>query len=115
MPYLKSFENFSKIRHSQAFHFSGLSDSCEGISKINKKELSEKLAEILDNVNFLHPFREGNGRAQREFIRSLALEKKLKLNLNPPDNPDVYNRYMEGTINSDVKILTKLIFDLIKE
>jgi cell filamentation protein len=30
-------------------------------------------------MNFLHPFREGNGRAQREFIRSLALEKGWKL------------------------------------
>lgn len=84
------------------------------IPKVNKKELSEKLAEILDNVNFLHPFREGNGRTQREFMRILALEKELKLNLNPPDNEDVYNRYMKGTINSDVKVLTKLIFEIIK-
>jgi cell filamentation protein len=30
---------------------------------------------ILDrNINALHPFREGNGRAQREFIRELALQ-----------------------------------------
>jgi cell filamentation protein len=38
------------------------------ISKDNKKSLGEKLAEILDHVNYLHPFREGNGRAQREFV-----------------------------------------------
>jgi cell filamentation protein len=37
------------------------------IPKDNKRELAEKLAEILDNVNYLHPFREGNRRAQREF------------------------------------------------
>ena len=40
------------------------------IPKDNKKVLAEKLAEILDHVNYLHPFREGNGRAQREFLRS---------------------------------------------
>jgi cell filamentation protein len=45
------------------------------IPKDNKKLLAEKLAEILDNVNYLHPFREGNGRTQREFLRLLALEK----------------------------------------
>jgi len=56
------------------------------ILKDNKKILAEKLAEILDNVNYLHPFREGNGRTQREFLRLLALEKGLTLNLNPPDN-----------------------------
>lgn len=80
----------------------------------NKKHLAEKLAEILDNINYLHPFREGNGRTQREFLRIIALEKGLTLNLNPPDNKSVYDRYMKGTIESDVTILTELIFELIK-
>jgi cell filamentation protein len=75
--------------------------------------LAYKLAEILDNINYLHPFREGNGRTQREFLRLLALEKSLSLNLNPPDNKSVYERYMKGTIESDVKTLAELIFELI--
>lgn len=83
------------------------------IRKTDKKKLSEKLAEILDNINYLHPFREGNGRAQREFIRLLALEKGLLLNLNPPDNTTVFDHYMQGTINSDINSLTNLIFELI--
>ncbi len=83
------------------------------IPKGNKRLLAEKLAEILDNVNYLHPFREGNGRTQREFLRLLALKKGLTLNLNPPDNKSVYERYMKGTIKSDVKTLTELIFELI--
>lgn len=74
--------------------------------------ISGKLAEILDNVNYLHPFREGNGRTQREFLRLLALEKGMTLNLNPPDNKSVYERYMKGTIESDVKTLEGLIFEL---
>ena len=85
------------------------------IKRDNKKELAIKLADILDNVNFLHPFRDGNGRAQREFLRILALEKGLTLNLNPADNEDVYKRYMKGTINSDIEILTSLIYDLINK
>ncbi len=83
------------------------------LPKDNKKHLAEKLAKILDNVNYLHPFREGNGRTQREFLRILALEKDLTLNLNPPDNKIVYERYMKGTIESDVQTLTKLILELI--
>ena len=70
------------------------------------------LAEFLDSINYLHPFREGNGRAQREFIRVLALEKNHILNLNPPDNLDVYERYMSGTIEGDVEKLTTLILEL---
>ena len=69
--------------------------------------------EILDNINYLHPFREVNGRTKREFLRLLALEKGLTLNLNPPDNKSVYERYMKGTIESDLKTLTELIFELI--
>jgi cell filamentation protein len=80
----------------------------------NINNLVEKLAEILDNVNYLHPFREGNGRTQREFLRLLASEKKLILNLNPPDNKSVYERYMKGTIESDMTTLTELIFELIE-
>jgi len=86
----------------------------KNISKGDKLQIAEKLAEILDNVNYLHPFREGNGRAQREFLRLLALDKGLTLNLNPADNKNVYDQYMQGTINSDVNILSKLILDLIE-
>ncbi len=83
------------------------------IPKDDKRQLAEKLAEILDNVNYLHPFREGNGRTQREFLRQLAMEKGLTLNLNPPDNKSAYDRYMKGTIESEVITLTELIFELI--
>ena len=77
----------------------------------HKKLVSRKLAEILDTVNYLHPFREGNGRTQREFLRLLALEKGWKLNLNPPDNVSVYERYIEGTISGDIELLENLIFE----
>jgi cell filamentation protein len=83
------------------------------IPKENKKLLAEKLAEILDNLNYLHPFREGNGRTQREFLRLLALEKGLTLNLNPPDEKSVHDRYMKGTIESDMHTLTLLISERI--
>lgn len=83
------------------------------IPKSDKYALARKLAEILDHINYLHPFREGNGRTQREFLRLLALEKGLYLNLNPPDNKNVYERYMKGTIESDIETLTELIYELI--
>jgi len=84
------------------------------LNKKNRKEIASKLAEILDTVNYLHPFREGNGRTQREFLRLLALEKELYLNLNPPDNKNIYERYMKGTIESNLNILEDLIFELLK-
>jgi len=84
------------------------------IDSSDKSRLAEYLAELLDSINYLHPFREGNGRTQREFIRVLALEKGYTLNLNPPDNLNVYERYMSGTIDGDVEKLTALILELMQ-
>ena len=83
------------------------------IDKKDKVRLTHKLAEILDNINYLHPFREGNGRTQREFLRLLAKEKGLSLNLNPPDNADIYERYMSGTIVGNVEQLAALISEIV--
>jgi cell filamentation protein len=106
---------FPTTHFDNAFRFiDTLISDYKNISKEDKLQIAEKLAEILDNVNYLHPFREGNGRTQREFLRLLASEKGLTLNLNPPDNKNVYDQYMQGTINSDVKTLTKLILELIE-
>jgi cell filamentation protein len=83
------------------------------IDRRDKPRLTHKLAEILDNINYLHPFREGNGRTQREFLRLLAMEKDLSLNLNPPDNTDIYERYMSGTITGNVEQLATLILEIV--
>jgi len=106
---------FPTTHFDNAFRFiDTLISDYKNISKNDKHGIAEKLAEILDNVNYLHPFREGNGRMQRELLRLLALEKDLVLNLNPPDDKKIYDQYMQGTINSDVKALTKLIIELIE-
>lgn len=106
---------FPTTHFDNAFRFiDTLISDYKNTLKNDKHRIAEKLAEILDNVNYLHPFREGNGRVQREFLRLLALEKDLVLNLNPPDDKKIYDQYMQGTINSDIKALTKLIFELIE-
>ena len=107
---------FDGERFDNAFRYiDTLITNYRKLKKTSKNEIAEKLGEILDNVNYLHPFREGNVRTQREFLRLLALEKGFNLNLNPPDNKNIYERYMKGAIESNVKILSKLILELIDE
>jgi cell filamentation protein len=84
------------------------------LGKEDAAKIAHQLADILDTVNELHPFREGNGRTQRELIRSLALEKGYTLNLNPANNSEVYERYMSGTMESNVGSLAALIFELLE-
>ena len=100
---------------SHSIYIDSLIEEYIKIDSINTREISEKLAIILDNANFLHPFREGNGRTQREFIRLLALQKGYMINLNPADNIDIHDQYMQGTINSDVALLSDLIFSQLKK
>lgn len=103
---------FEWERFQQGFtYIDSLLNEYELISPREAHTIAKKLAAILDNLNFLHPFREGNGRAQREFIRTLALHKGYLLNLNPPDNKSIYERYMKGTVEGDLALLEALIFN----
>lgn len=61
----------------------------------DKTEIGKQLAKILDNLNYMHPFREGNGRTQREVIRSLALIKGYFAEIDVDMDDTVYHLYMD--------------------
>jgi cell filamentation protein len=50
----------------------------------------DRAAYYLGELNTLHPFREGNGRVQREFIRELAAEAGYTLNWGPITQKQMY-------------------------
>ncbi|HVH71327.1 MAG TPA: Fic family protein [Candidatus Dormibacteraeota bacterium] len=62
VPYIRSTLEglFEKLSNEQ--HLRGL----------NQEAFARRTAEILGTLNAVHPFREGNGRTQREFVRELA-------------------------------------------
>lgn len=76
----------------------------EGLSK---KDLTQRLAYYLSELNVLHPFREGNGRTIREFIRELALKNGYVLNLSNVSPSD----FLKASIKSivDTTDLSNLI------
>ena len=78
----------------------------------NREEVSSELANILDNLNYFHPFREGNGRTQREVIRVLAMMKNYEAIINIGADDNIYNLYMDGTVYSD-KTKLKQLFNII--
>jgi cell filamentation protein, protein adenylyltransferase len=49
-----------------------------------------RAAHYLAEINAAHPFREGNGRTQREFIRELALKAGFRLNWNGMSREELY-------------------------
>lgn len=61
-----------------------------------KEHISERLAFYLGEINALHPFREGNGRSQREFIRCAASVAGYQMNWSQV-SPDLM---LEASIES---------------
>jgi len=51
------------------------------LEELCKQKLVKRLAYYISEINVLHPFREGNGRTIREFIRQLSLKNGYILNL----------------------------------
>ena len=79
----------------------------------SKDEIIMHLSEILDNLNYFHPFREGNGRTQREVIRSLALSKGYSAQIRVEQDDEVYNLYMDGTVHEDLGKLKELLIRIL--
>lgn len=82
------------------------------LSNLSKEELAEKLAYYLSELNVLHPYREGNGRTTREFIRELALKNGYILNLSKVSPSDFLNASIKSIV--DTSNLAKLIFQCLE-
>ena len=81
----------------------------------SKDEIIKQLAKILDNLNYFHPFREGNGRTQREVIRSLALSNGYSAQIRVEQDDEVYNLYMDGTVYGDLGKLEELLGKILEK
>lgn len=80
----------------------------------NRLEVIKWLVDVLDNLNYLHPFREGNGRTQREVVRSLALDKVYRMDFDLSDSNN-YSQYMSGLVNNRLDLFEELFDKLMVE
>ena len=76
---------------------------------LSRNELVCELADLYDSINYLHPFREGNGRAQRLYFRRLAQWINHSLNFAAVDS----DRMMIATIRASAGVMDDLrqVFD----
>lgn len=77
------------------------------LSDLSIEELVERLAYYMAELNVLHPFREGNGRTIREFIRELAFENGYDIDFEKYES----NELLEAMIKSvyDTTFLEEII------
>jgi len=67
----------------------------------------------MSELNMIHPFREGNGRSIREFIRQLAFERGYIINWSLITS-EVLLEAMITAVNKSIEPLTSCIFQSIE-
>ena len=80
----------------------------------NKEELAYGLAWLLSELNVLHPFREGNGRTIREFIRQIALKNLYVLDLRKIEAKEMLDASIESIVNTEklAQVLQKCLIKI---
>lgn len=81
------------------------------LANLSKEIFAKRLAYYLAEINVLHPFREGNGRTTREFIRELAIKNGYYLDWSKVDAKQIFEATIKSTI--DYTDLEEIMFKLI--
>ncbi|WP_301292803.1 Fic family protein [Paenibacillus tyrfis] len=71
------------------------------------EEFASRAAHYMAEINILHPFREGNGRTQREFVRQLAANAGYQLDWSKADKSIVLQASIRSAV--DTKELSNVI------
>lgn len=79
----------------------------------DKEKLAKSLAYYMVELNVLHPFREGNGRTIREFIRQLAWKNGYVLNLQNTQPKEMLDACIRSVVD-DTK-LEKIIYNCLEK
>lgn len=81
------------------------------LSGLGKNDFAKRLAYYWAELNVLHPFREGNGRTTREFLRQLALKNDYILNLQNVNSKELLDASIKSIIDTNdlEKLLVKCL------
>jgi cell filamentation protein len=110
--------NISKGGHSFAradFLESALSDLLRKLALerhlqgLDAPTFAKRAAFFMGEINAAHPFREGNGRTQREFIRQLAVKCGFTLNWSRITRDQMTGASRDSFLTGDITGLTGLI------
>ncbi|KAB7705954.1 cell filamentation protein Fic [Bacillus aerolatus] len=83
------------------------------LTNCSKKEFAEKAAYYAAELNALHPFREGNGRAIREFLRQLAIQSNYELDWQNAKEEELLHAFIRS-YNLSLTELSNLILDCLE-
>ncbi len=76
-----------------------------------RRDFARKLAALFSKINRIHPFREGNGRAQRQFVRQLAESLSYKLHFEVVSKERLVQASILST-NGDIAMMVRLMDEI---
>jgi len=77
------------------------------LRETDKEKVFDNLAYVMAELNIIHPFREGNGRSIREFIRLMAKRMYYELNWGNVDKEELLNASILSV--DDYKVLINIL------
>ena len=101
---------FIKENLESLFHELKMENYLKGLSP---EMFSKRAAYYMSELNMIHPFREGNGRSIREFMRQLALESNYIINWSLITK-EVLLEAMITAVNKSTEPLTGCIYQSIE-
>ena len=92
--------------------FGKLKNDCY-LEGLPKEKFAKKAAYYFSEINALHPFREGNGRTQREFIRQLAYQSGYILHFSAISEQEMVQASIDSFV-CNYKKMEALFIKIIK-
>ena len=79
------------------------------LTGVSAREFSDRSAVIIGDVNYIHPFREGNGRTQLQYLKLLALQAGHPLDLSRID-PTTWIEASRSSHEADYRLMAEAIW-----
>lgn len=105
------FLDYTYLENGAKFVFEELSkENC--LQTLDRKDFIKRLAYFYEQLNFIHPFREGNGRTQRIFWQRVANDAGYKIDWSKVVGEELDNASLIGRIENNLGPL-EIMFDTI--
>lgn len=98
------FLDYNYIENGAKFVFEELSKE-NYLQGLNREDFAKRLAYFYEQLNFVHPFREGNGRTQRIFWQRIANGAGYKIDWSKVVGGELDNASLTGRVENDLEPL----------
>lgn len=107
------FLDYTYLENGAKFVFDNLrKENC--LQNLGRNDFVKRLAYFYEQLNFIHPFREGNGRTQRIFWQRIANDAGYKIDWSKVVGDELDNASLIGRIENNLEPL-EIMFNKITD